>query len=49
MSAEKISYNLKRFSGIKRDILPKRLKDLGAQLKSNIQFVNNNQQSFGNY
>ena len=48
MSAENISYDLKRFAVLKGIILQKKLKDLEAQLKLNIHFVNNNPQNCGN-
>ena len=49
MSAEKISYDLKRFAGIKRDYTPEEVERLRGSIKIEYSICNNNQQSFGNY
>ena len=50
MSAEgKVSFKLKRFSGIKRDYTPEEVERLKALLKLSIQLLSNNQKNFGLY
>ena len=49
MSAENISYDLKRFAGIKRDYTPEEVERLRGQSKLNILCANINQQNYGIY
>ena len=49
MSAENISYDLKRFAGIKRDYTPEEVENLEVQLRLNILCVNSNQLNYGNF
>ena len=49
MSAENISYDLKRFSGIKRDYSEEEVERLEGQLKLNILYVKINHRNFGIY
>jgi len=50
MSSEaKVSYDLKRFAGIKRDYTPEQVERLRVQLGLNTRFVNYNQKNYGNY
>ena len=49
MSAEKISYDLKRFAGIKRDYKEEEVERLRGSLKLNILFANNNLKNYGIY
>ena len=48
MSAENISYDLKRFTGIKRDYSSKEVERLRGSIKSNTLYANNNQKNYGN-
>ena len=44
-----ISFDLKRFAGIKRDYTKEEVEKLKVHLISNILFVNHNQKNFGIY
>ena len=49
MSSEvKVSYDLKRFAGIKRDYTPEQVERLRGSIKLNIQCASNNQKNCGN-
>ena len=49
MSAENISYELKRFAGIKRDYTPDEVERLRGSIKIEYPCANNNQLNFGNF
>ena len=49
MSAEKISYDLKRFAGIKRDYTPEEVERLRGSIKIEYSMCNINLRSCGIY
>ena len=49
MSAEKISYDLKRFAGIKRDYTEEEVERLRGSIKIEYSCVKTNHKNFGNF